>query len=135
MTITICGSLSFTNEIEQVANDLKSLGHKVLLPDGVEHRRVFDKNFDSKLTKVVTDAIRKHFSKIEESDAILICNYTKNGIENYIGANTFLEMGYAHCLRKPIFVLNKLPDMPYIDDELAAISPIVIDGDLKKIAI
>ena len=30
--------------------------------------------------------------KICEADALLVCNFTKKGIENYIGANTFLEM-------------------------------------------
>jgi nucleoside 2-deoxyribosyltransferase len=120
--------------MEQVASSLETLGHKVLLPDGVKHRRIFDKSFDSKQTKIERDAIRRHFAEIEKSDAILVCNYTKNNIKNYIGANTFIEMAYAHHTNKPIFCLNKLPNMSYIDDELAAINPMVINGDLEKIA-
>jgi nucleoside 2-deoxyribosyltransferase len=134
MVITICGSLTFTDEIQGVADELEKLGHEVLLPNGVIHRRIFDKSFDSKKTKVATDAIRKHMGKVEQCDAVLVCNYTKNNIKNYIGANTFIEMAYAHYLNKPIFCLNELPDMPYIDDELVAFGAKVIDGDLGKIS-
>ena len=55
---------------------------------------------------------------IQKSDAILVLNLTKNGIENYIGGNTFLEMGFAHVLEKKIFVYNKLPDVGYKDEIL-----------------
>ncbi len=134
MIITICGSLTFTSEIEQVAKDLQALGHEVLLPYGVMNRLIFDKSFDSKQTKIDNDAIRKHLDKVKQCDAVLVCNYTKNIIQNYIGANTFIEMAHAHYLGKPIFCLNRLPDMPYIDDELAAVGATVIDGDLSKIA-
>ena len=79
------------------------------------------------------DAMNAHFAKIRESDAVLVCNYTKKGIENYIGANTFLEMGHAYALEKPIYVLNKLPDQPFINDELKAFGVIELDGDLAKI--
>lgn len=75
------------------------------------------------------DAIKVHFNKIKEADAILVCNYDKNGIQNYIGANTFLEMGFAHCLGKKIYLVSPLPDMPYTNDELAAFDVEVI-GDL-----
>jgi len=135
MKITICGSLTFTDEMNQIANDLDALGHEVLLPEGVIHQRIHDKDFDSKLSKINSDAIRKHFTKIEKSNAILVCNYTKNNIENYIGANTFIEMAYAHYLNKPIFCLNKLPDMKYIDDELAAFGAKILNSDLEKISI
>lgn len=30
------------------------------------------------------------------SDAILVLNYDKKGIKNYIGGNTLMEMGFAH---------------------------------------
>jgi nucleoside 2-deoxyribosyltransferase len=61
------------------------------------------------------DAMRAHFAKIREADALLVCNFTKKGIDNYIGANTFLEMGYAYSLELPIYTYNPLPDQPYIN--------------------
>ena len=55
-----------------------------------------------------------------------------NGIPNYIGGNTFLEMGFAHVLNKKVFLLNNIPAMPY-DDEIKDMQPIVLNGDLLKI--
>lgn len=71
---------------------------------------------------------------IKDSDAILVVNLDKKGIKNYIGANTFLEIGYAHCLNKKIFFLNPIPEQDYIRDEIKAAEPIVIDQDLTKIS-
>jgi hypothetical protein len=79
------------------------------------------------------DAIKKHFHKIEESEAILVANYEKKGIENYIGGNTFLEIGYAFGRGKKIFILNQLPvDSPY-KEEILGMQPVVLDGDISKL--
>jgi hypothetical protein len=77
-------------------------------------------------------SFKYYFEKIKEVDAILILNFEKRGIEGYIGGNTFLEMGFAHILNKKIFLLNEIPEMLY-KDEIKAMQPIVLDGDLSKI--
>jgi hypothetical protein len=69
-----------------------------------------------------------------ESDAILVANYTKKEIENYIGANTFLEIGYAHHLGKKIYFLNPTPNQPYIREELESIEPVILNRDLGVIS-
>jgi len=79
------------------------------------------------------ELISEHFKKIEKSDAILVVNITKREIENYVGANTFLEIGFAHYIDKKIYFLNPIPDQPYILDELQTIEPIVLHGDLEKL--
>ena len=56
----------------------------------------------------------------------------QKGIAGYIGGNTFLEMGFAHVLGKPLYLLNHVPDVSYTD-ELEAMCPIVIDGQLDLI--
>src|SRR3990167_4062096 len=66
------------------------------------------------------------------ADAILVCNYDKNGIAGYVGANTLLEMGLAFHLRKPIYLLNAIPEVSY-KEEILGMQPIVIDGDLERI--
>jgi hypothetical protein len=63
----------------------------------------------------------------------LVLNFDKNGIKNYIGANTFLEIWFAHVHHKKIFLLNDFPDQPYIHDEIHAMEPIVINNDLTLI--
>ena len=56
----------------------------------------------------------------------------KKSIPGYIGGNTFLEMGFAHILNKPIYVYNDLPQMPYTD-ELKSLGSIIINGNLSLI--
>lgn len=135
MKICICCSLTFTDQVKELTKKLETLGHEVLLPNGVIIEAIKQADFDPVAAKRNNgyDAIRDHFSKIEESDLVLICNYTKKGIENYIGANTFLEIGFAYYLNKPIYSLYPLPDQPYIYDEIASFDIRVINGDLAKL--
>lgn len=79
------------------------------------------------------DAIREHWEVIKDCDMVLILNYDKHGIAGYIGGNSFLEMGFAYILKKPIYLLNPIPKMPYYETEIIAMKPIVIDGDLNKV--
>jgi len=48
------------------------------------------------------------------------------------GSMTLLEMGFAHILNKKIFLLNDIPEMIYTD-EIEAMQPIVLNGDLTKL--
>jgi nucleoside 2-deoxyribosyltransferase len=125
-----------------VADQLKENGFEVIIPDGAE--RILNgemtlEEFMNKVNKgegtkakIEHDVIRTYFKKISDSDAILVLNYKKKEIENYIGGNTFLEIGFAHVLNKKIYLLNPIPEMHY-KDELVAMQPIVINGDLGKI--
>ena len=135
MRICICCSLSFTDKVKEVAKELESLGHEVLLPNGILIDAIHKPDFDPVAAKHDNgyDAIREHFNKIKGSDAVLVCNFTKNGIENYIGANTFLEMGFAYYVGKPIFAINPLPNYKYINDEILSFGVKVLDNDLTKI--
>lgn len=133
MKICICCGLSFTEEVLEIAKSLEGLGHEVLLPNGVINRLAERDDFDPVEAKIETDAIKLHVDKIREANVVLVCNYTKNGIENYIGANSFAEMMFAKYFGKPIFALNSLPEQPYIHDEIHALGVKVLDGDLEKI--
>jgi len=79
------------------------------------------------------DLIRKHYNKIKESDAILVINNKKNETENYIGANTLIEIAFAYILDKKIYLLNDLPEFDYLLEEVKAMEPIILNGDLRKI--
>jgi nucleoside 2-deoxyribosyltransferase len=76
--------------------------------------------------------IRDYFGEIKNADAVLIVNIDKNGIKNYIGGNSFLEMGFAHVLDKKLYLYDDIPDLSY-KDEMVAMQPIVINQDLSKI--
>ena len=135
MKICICCSLSFTDKVKEIANELEKRGHEVLLPNGVLIDEIYKPDFDQVAAKHDNgyDAIRDHFNKIKDSDAVLVCNFTKNGVENYIGANTFLEMGFAYYVGKPIFTINPLPNYDYINDEIRSFNVKNLDNDLAKI--
>ena len=128
--------------------DLERLGHVVLHPDiefemkgdNVSVGTYFDRNGgvdafspDHDVWKQKRDAIIKHFRKIDESEAILVANYEKKGTENYIGGNTFLEMGYAFGTGKRIFILNKLPAQSAYKEEILGMQPFVLGGDIFKL--
>lgn len=136
MTITICGSMQFHEEMLEYKKKLESLGHVVFVPKGVyditKNESYKDTDEEKVLIKVEHDVIRDHFNFIQQSEAILVLNLDKKGIAGYIGGNTFLEMGIAFWLGKKIFLLRPVPQMDYLT-EMHALQPIILDGDLTKI--
>ncbi len=140
MKVTICGSVKFAKEIVSIYNQLRDLGHEPLM-----HKCMFgiadetEKELINEIAHDHGEAKRKHgFIKwwhdcIKNSDAILVCNFDKNGIKNYIGGNTLLEIGFAHVNDKKVFLLNPIPEeIPY-SDEIKAMVDVVLNGDLTKI--
>lgn len=143
MKITICASIAFAIEIKEISEKLEKLGHVVEIPmtakkiiEGELSMEDFQKekikNGDGAFRKVKFNVIKKHFKMISESDAILVVNCNKKGIENYIGGNTLMEIGFAHVLDKKTFLLNPIPEINY-KDEIVAMQPIILNGDLTKI--
>jgi|SRR3989344_5148153 len=146
MKITICGSTAFINEMEAVAEQLKALNHEVEFPpvkftdgDGKEWRTTeyykFKKSepFDNpEFLKNHTQRIQDHFDCVERCDVILVTNYDKNGVANYVGPNTLMEMGVAFFLKKKIYLLNPIPNTPW-KEEVLGLRPIILNGDLSKI--
>ena len=134
MKITICGTLKFMDKMREIQKNLESLGHTVLMPIWLDNVDYWSKDNTSRVkAKRSLKLIDEHMDKVKQSEAILVVNVTKGDIKNYIGANTFIEIGFAHYLGKKIYILNPLPDQPYIKDELEAINPFVLNNDLTKI--
>lgn len=133
MKIVICASMAFAEKIAKAQKILQDSGHQVVVPENM--KRHLEKTFsgcESTQEKIKDDLIKKYFEKIKDADAILVLNHDKNGIENYIGGNTFLEMGFAHVLDKEMFLLNRVPEISY-KDEIIAMQPVVLNGDLSII--
>ena len=76
--------------------------------------------------------IRSHMEKIRTSDAVLIYNESVDSRTHYIGANSFLEMGFAFAFGKPIYLLNDIPDQPNTD-EILGMLPMPLRGDLSRL--
>lgn len=134
MIITICGSMEFADKMTAVGSALEVQGHQVLYPKYTLSfaRRTLGKQEKARL-KRAKDLIRAHYKNIIESDAILILNYNKGNRKGWIGANSFLEMGFAHVLGKRIYLLNPIPDFNYFREEIEAMDPVVLGGNLSKI--
>ena len=128
--------MTASKEMVDVEKKLREKGHEVILPNFVYEYSLMkttdEMHAESAKNKVRHDLIRDYFRKIKESDAITVVNIERKGIRGYIGGNTFLEMGFAHILDKPIYLLHEIPDVGY-RDEIEAMSPVILDGDLSKI--
>ena len=138
MKIAIIGSLDFTNEIKKTADELEKAGHKTVIPYG--SRLILSGKMTLKEIKAAgstqkskTDVIRYYYKEIQKSDAVLAMNYEKKNIPNYIGGNTFLEIGFAHVLNKKIFLFNPIPNIEFYKTEIEATEPIVINKDVSLI--
>jgi predicted RNA-binding protein with PUA domain len=136
MKIVICASMSAAKRVMDVADELEKMGHELIIPRNME--KYADGTLDmenaeeSTQNKIEGDLIRGYFEEIKNCDAVLTVNEEKKGIVNYIGGNTFLEMGFAHVLGKKNFILNDIPEVAY-RDEIIAMQPVILNGDLKKI--
>ncbi len=134
MKITLCGSLKFFGEMGEIKKELERKGHEVHLPIKVSDTNYNDKPIEKGAENIKNhNLIKKHYSEIVNSDAILIINLDKNGIKNYIGGNSFLEMGFAHVNNKKIFVFNPLPKNLNYAEEMMGMSPVIINGNLNLI--
>ncbi len=137
MTITICGSMQFHRQMREVKQSLETAGHTVYVPKSIDlmdtagyvHPMEDEERIEAKIEH---DFIREHFRKIEKADAILVLNFDKKGVTNYIGGNTFLEMGLAFWLGKTIYLLYPIPEMDY-KTEMHAMQPVILGGDITHI--
>lgn len=136
MKIVICGSMQFAEQQIKVAEDLRALGHDAYVTEFAAPMagRSDEEKEQMKLhQKMHLDAMKAHWNLMQGKDAILVLNLDKNGVRNYIGANTFFEIGFAHVLGQKIFLYNPIPDFPFYRSEIEAIKPVILNGDLSKI--
>ena len=141
MKIYVLGSSAFKKEMVEAKNRLCEIGfdgwihpHYEAFARG-ELLEIVNRcaNGEHAAVKREYDYFNQHYKHILESDAILIVNNEKNGIKNYIGGNVLVEMGQAFVNKKQIFFLNGMPaGLPYMD-EIEAMDPICLNGDLNNI--
>lgn len=132
MKIAICGSMLHEPAMAAAEATLQAQGYEVERPN------IKEGEFVDGIRAVISDTdkrryIDEHFAKIDTSDAILVVNEAKSGVEGYIGGNTLLEIGRAYAQGLEIFLLNPIPELSYAD-EIRGMHPIVLNGDLAKIS-
>lgn len=135
MVITICMSMLLKHRLADVSDRLRAAGHEPLspidTPDFDYHGSTDEQRAQLKRDR---DLIREHWRKIARSDAILVLNEDLPGRPDYIGGNSFLEMGFAHILELPIYLMQDVPESAY-RSEMLAMDPIVLHGDLSRIPV
>ena len=121
MKIVLCGSKKFISKIFEISEELQKMGFETVIPFE------FIKDIPKK------EASIRHFSEILKDDvfALLVINENKNGISNYIGANSFAEIAFGFYYGKKVYLLNDIYE-PYAE-ELVAWEVIPLHGDLIKI--
>ena len=136
MRIGVIGSMQYTDKMIEARDTLRERGHSAFVTSlatpfigktDEEKERI---KIDQKNNQ---DAIRRFWELMQGADAVLVINLDKQGVKNYIGGNTLMEIGFAHVLNQKIFLYNPIPEIPYYKTEIEAVRPIVIYGDLSKI--
>jgi len=129
--------MAFAKEMMATKDQLEKLGHICFIPESTDNyaagRMEKVGGSESAERKITNNFIRKHYELITNSDAILVLNYDKKGVKNYVGGNSLMEMGFAHVNNKKVFLLNPAPKLSYTD-EISAMTDMVLNGDLNKIA-
>lgn len=136
MKIGVIGSMQYTEKMLEIRDELVKLGHAAFITnfaDSLVGKNDEEKEIIKIQQKNNMDAIREFWQMMQGADAVLAVNLDKHGIKNYIGGNTFLEIGFAHVLGQKIFLLNPIPDIPVYKTEIEAMKPIILNGDLNKI--
>ena len=136
MKIGIIGSMQYTEKMIEARDELIKRGHNAFVTNLADP--FIGKTDEEKETikihqKNNLDAIREFWRLMQCADAVLVMNFDKHGIKNYIGGNTLMEIGFAHVLDQKIFLYNPIPEIPYYKSEIEAVKPIIINGDLTKI--
>lgn len=140
MKITVSGSVKFAKELVNVYKKLEALGHQPMMhkdmfgiADGTAQELIDGINLNHSEIKRKHYFIKWWHDCIKSGDAILVCNFDKNGIKNYIGGNTLMEIGFAHVNNKKVFLLNPIPEDVFYKDEIKAMADVILNGDLNKI--
>jgi hypothetical protein len=140
--ITICSSASFYRQAADVQSQLQASGFTAIIPATAERMKKsgdYDVSHyktwfgDANDYHKKTALMRGHFAEVDKAEAILVLNYEKHGIANYIGGNVLMEMAVAFHQHKPIFVLNEIPDESAFLEEIIGLNPVVLHGDVGKL--
>jgi len=140
MKITICGSIKNAQNLVDIYQELEKLGHEPQMhplmfdiASGNAQALVAEAGKDHAEVKRKHNFIKYWYDLIVSGDAIVVGNFDKNGIKNYIGGNTLMEIGFAHVNNKKIFLYNPVPEELSYADEIKAMVDVILDGDLTKV--
>ncbi len=131
--VVIVGSMTFHKEMQALKRVLVERGWTAFAP-GDEAPGDYPINLKEKAArKVQYDVFTLYHREIDAGDVVLCYNAEKNGTPGYIGANALIELGYGAALKKRLYLLFQLPDVPYYREELLAMSVIPLHENLDNL--
>ncbi|MBI4138420.1 MAG: hypothetical protein HY482_02435 [Candidatus Wildermuthbacteria bacterium] len=136
MKIGIIGSMQYTEKMLEARDELIKRGHDAFVTNLASP---FVGKTDEEKEKIKIDqknnldAIREFWRLMQGADAVLVMNFDKYGVKNYIGGNTLMEIGFAHVLDQKVFLYNPIPEIPYYKSEIEAVKPVIINGDYSLV--
>ena len=133
MKILIICSKKFYPEIAKIKKRLEKKGHEITLPNSYEEPDAEELSWKA---GIHSEFKKRMFNQsrytIEQMDAVLCLNFTKDDLVNYIGGATFLELYEAFMNGKKIYLYHDIPEgMLY--DEISGFNPIIINEKLEMI--
>lgn len=137
-TIFLCASMDFYKELVNIEKQLVTKGFTVKIPHSAQIMKKKNDFEVSHFKGVFTYEQRKkfihdNFKEIEKSDAILVINNEKKGIQGYIGTNVLMEIALAFYFHKKIYVLNPVSESSSSYEELMCFGVDFINKNLEKV--
>jgi hypothetical protein len=141
MKIYTLGSNSFMKEMVACSVKLREMGYDGWIHSDYEafvrgeKQDILKRALNGEHAAVIRENnyLKTHYKHILESEAVLIVNAEKKGKKNYIGGSVLIEMGQSYVNNKKIFLLYDIPrDSAYLE-EIEAMDPICLHGDLNNI--
>jgi len=99
MNVVIIGSASLDiNNINKWVNYWEEKNYSILIyPKHIDPRNFYE---------IYPNIHKSFFEKIKETDILFVCNEEKNGIDGYVGAETFAEIAFG-VAEKLLYIYNK----------------------------
>jgi hypothetical protein len=135
MKVFIICSKKFYAQVADVQKKLEAQGHVITLPNSYDDPTAEERYRNlgtANHSKWKAGMLQHSSTVISKNDAVLVLNFEKGGVQNYIGGATFIEMYDAFRLQKKIFLFNEIPE-GILRDEIMGFTPTVINGDLRKV--
>lgn len=128
MNILLHASLDFSCEMYSTKMYVEThTHHKIMLPDMQRYQHIRDEyDDDEEFTKIKNRLTFENMKNVEKCDCLLVLNYSHRGFKNYIGGNSFLEMVVAFYLKKPIYLLNPIPEEMTYSEEIKSLYPTIV---------
>jgi hypothetical protein len=128
--VAIAGSIGFGHLMEEIATDLAAHGIPSHLP-------AFDTDEpnDAERHLAWRRGLSNRFMDIlghEHTAALLIANFDRGGVVNYVGPSAFSEAAVAFSHRKPVYLVADLPASQF-REELITFGAIPLRGDLSAL--